>query len=86
MVLIDPINKNTQYCHMAASTIEELHSFAKLIGINKCWFSNKKGRYQPHYDLVEYERKLALEKGAKAVGRGELFVFLKQNFKPQTTI
>lgn len=41
-------------CHLMADTLEELHSFAKQIGVARHWFHRTK-RHQ-HYDLVESER------------------------------
>lgn len=42
--------------------LEELHNFAKKIGLKRSWFQNKK-RF-PHYDIVPSKRKLALDNGA----------------------
>ena len=64
----DLINPEAQkygkhWCHMwTDGDIEELHKFAKEIGLKKAWFQNKK-RF-PHYDLVTSKRKLAIENGA----------------------
>lgn len=52
-----------KWCHLwTDGNIEELHTFAKEIGLKKSWFQNKK-RF-PHYDIVPSKRKLALENGA----------------------
>jgi uncharacterized protein DUF4031 len=52
-----------KYYHMTADTPEELHAFAALLGVKRCWFE-KSRRGVPHYDLDEYERNLALDLGA----------------------
>lgn len=51
----------TSYCHMFADSLEELHEFAKRIGMRLEWFQNKK---LPHYDLTFKRRQLALYLGA----------------------
>lgn len=55
-----------RYCHMTADSLEELHQFAELIGVKRCWFERSR-RGVPHYDLSEEKRILALEMGATAV-------------------
>lgn len=49
-------------CHMLADTDEELHAFAKRIGMRREWFQNQ-GRY-PHYDISQTKRVLAVKLGA----------------------
>ena len=69
MIYIDSLKSCTpkkgwrwsSYCHMFADTEEELHEFAKRIGMRKEWFQNKK---LPHYDLTAKRRQLALSLGA----------------------
>jgi len=52
-----------KWCHLwTDGNIEELHEFAKKIGLKKTWFQNKK-RF-PHYDIVPGKQKLALQNGA----------------------
>lgn len=51
----------TSSCHMFADSEEELHEFAKKIGMKKEWFQDKK---LPHYDLTATRRQLALSMGA----------------------
>lgn len=48
-------------CHLFADTIEELHLFAKQLGLKQNWFQ-KQGL--PHYDLTINKRKLAVKLGA----------------------
>jgi hypothetical protein len=43
MVLIDTPRNKDKGCHMVASSVSELHEFAKSVGIKKCWFENKLG-------------------------------------------
>lgn len=49
-------------CHLMADTLEELHAFARAIGLPRSRFH--RGSKVPHYDLIEAEREQALEAGA----------------------
>lgn len=64
-----------KYCHMVADTLEELHAFAKNIGVGRHWF-HRSSRL-PHYDLSEVNRELAILNGAKPVSRREFLVLAK---------
>jgi len=46
---------------MFADSEEELHEFAKTIGMKREWFQSKK---LPHYDLTIKRRQLAVSMGA----------------------
>ena len=50
-------------CHMMSDTsLAELHSFARRLGLKRDWFQNGSA---PHYDLCKSKRKKAIELGAK---------------------
>ena len=55
-------------CHMLADTVEELHEMSEKIGVARKWFQST--RY-PHYDICKSKRALAVEFGAKEIGRKE---------------
>lgn len=61
--------------HLAADDLDELHAFAKAVGINRCWFHRTRRR--PHYDITGPQREAALEAGAQAVTARELVLILK---------
>jgi Protein of unknown function (DUF4031) len=48
-------------CHMIADSLDELHAFARKIGLRKGWF--QQGR-MPHYDLTPKRRVVAVQMGA----------------------
>ena len=52
-------------CHLFADSIDELHEFARAIGLKREWF--QKGF--PHYDLTTAMRKKAVSAGAQEVSR-----------------
>lgn len=68
------------FSHMAADTIGELHEFANKIGINKCWFSNKRNKHQPHYDVAKRHFDDCIKHGAINVTKPDLFIFLKKTY------
>jgi hypothetical protein len=51
--------------HMAADTIEELHSMAASVNVRRRHFQNKKGK--PHYDICKRNKLRAIELGAVEV-------------------
>ena len=51
-----------RWCHLTADSLDELHDFAKSIGLKQQWFQNH--RFMPHYDLTPSKRLLAITKGA----------------------
>jgi hypothetical protein len=63
------------WCHLWSDDVEELHEFAKKIGMKRSWFQNKPTF--PHYDLVPRRRAAAVKLGAKQCSLKE---FLKERF------
>lgn len=51
-----------QSCHMSADTTEELHAFAKQLGLKQRWF--QADPRLPHYDLTPRKRRYAIFLGA----------------------
>lgn len=73
MIYIDNalISFNNQlWCHMMADNLEELHSFARYLGVSKNWF-HKDARY-PHYDITIQTKQNALCLGALSVDRKKI--------------
>ena len=56
-------------CHLFADTVEELHVFAKRIGLKRAWFQDK--NKLKHYDLNEIRRIIAVKYGAIQVSKEE---------------
>ena len=61
-------------CHLVADSIEELHGFAKLLGLRRGWFQDKS---LAHYDLTVGKRAAALRMGAKEASREEMGARIK---------
>lgn len=65
-------------CHLAADTLDELHSFAARLGMRRSWFQPGRGRH-PHYDLVKSRRDRAVALGAIEVsGRDMILMWRAQ--------
>jgi hypothetical protein len=59
------LSKGKPRFHLTATTVEELHAFAKEAGINRCWFH--RGARFPHYDITAPQRDVAIAQGAEPV-------------------
>jgi len=68
--------KGYQWCHLVADNLDELHSFARSLGISKKWFQID-GSY-PHYDITVGQREVALRKGALNGTRREIITCAKK--------
>ena len=66
-----PIRYWHQRCgHLVSdSTLDELHEFARLLGLRREWFQR---RSIPHYDLTGEYYRLAIERGALLVSSREI--------------
>lgn len=66
-------------CHLFADTEEELHAFAKKIGMKRSWFQGE--ARLPHYDLNARRRQAAVQAGAVEVTWREVWERIKQDRK-----
>lgn len=66
-------------CHLFADSAEELHAFAKKIGLRRAW-AQRSGRDPGvlHYDLTKGMRHKALVAGARALDRREAGEFIQK--------
>jgi hypothetical protein len=62
---------DTQWAHLTADTREELHAFARGIGLRREWFQNADND-RWHYDVTPGKRDAALAAGAEPIGRRAL--------------
>lgn len=73
MVYIDNARvayKGNLYCHMLADSLDELHEFAEVLGIKKCWFHGSAS--YPHYDVKIEFRPQAINLGAILSSRKQI--------------
>lgn len=55
------------WCHLVADSIEELHDFARKLGMRREWFQHAAS--YPHYDITITSRIRALNLGALSGNR-----------------
>lgn len=63
MVSIAAKKYRSRWSHMFADDIEELHKFARAIGLRRSYFQDKPGF--PHYDVTPINRNMAILRGAE---------------------
>lgn len=83
MIYVDTIDRRTGFCHMISDqSIDELHTFARSLLINPCWFENKRKKKgtEPHYDLLTWRRDLAVKAGATEISKRELKKLLTKTY------
>lgn len=79
MILID-LSVTRPFSHLVGSTIQELHEFARLIAVRRCWFHNPRGKHKPHYDLRPRQAMAAVVAGATVVDQKTIVTFLKKQY------
>jgi hypothetical protein len=64
-VFVDNANiewKGQNWCHMVADSLDELHTFARTLGLQRQWFQQNAS--YPHYDITLKVKERALHLGA----------------------
>ncbi len=79
MILVDPLTphvtagRKTRWCHMVSDVGEdELHAFARKLGLQRSWFQRRPAASAAHYDLMPSRRAHAVMLGAVEVTSREL--------------
>lgn len=67
-----------KWCHLLADTEEELHRFARRMGVHRLIYQGPPKTRAPHYDLTGYERDRAIAQGAIACTRQEMVAVLRR--------
>ncbi|MGC3945323.1 MAG: DUF4031 domain-containing protein [Chryseolinea sp.] len=86
MVYIDLPPHTRGWSHLFADSVEELHAFAAKVGIKRCWFENKRGRYQPHYDVRSGRLNEMIHAGAELVHFRKVPEMLKDRYYPKHAV
>ncbi len=74
--------RHNQSCHMYGDSLDELHTFALQIGLQRSWFQDRPGL--PHYDLTENKRAQAVRAGATEHTSREMVMFMRMtNEQPE---
>ena len=80
MVYVDEARwpwKGQLWCHLAADSLDELHDFARKIGLKRQWFQEPPKTRYPHYDLNANRRVVAVKRGAVEITGRELLGYSK---------
>lgn len=65
-------------CHMYGDDLEELHAFARRIGLKRAWFQGPpKHDRLPHYDLNASRRVAAVRAGAVEHDRSAMVALMR---------
>ena len=67
-----------KWCHLLADDIDELHRFARQLGLHRVSYQGPPKTTKPHYDLTSFERSRALRNGAIACDRTAIIMVLRQ--------
>lgn len=71
--------RHSHWCHLTADTEEELHAFAKRLGLRRSWYQRKgPNDYRWHYDVTPPKRAHAVRLGAQEIDRPQLVQIMNQ--------
>jgi hypothetical protein len=66
-----------KWCHMLADDIDELHRFARTLGLHRTSYQGPPKTAHPHYDITGFERSRAIGLGAIASDRATIVTVLR---------
>jgi hypothetical protein len=67
-----------KWCHLLADSTDELHRFARSIGLYRTSYQGPPKTSAPHYDLTTYERGLAIKRGAVVCDRSMIVAIYRR--------
>jgi uncharacterized protein DUF4031 len=67
-----------KWCHLLADNIDELHRFAKAVGLHRISYQGPPKTANPHYDITGFERSRAIALGAVPCDRSQIVTVLRQ--------
>ncbi len=67
-----------KWCHLLADEVDELHRFARLLGLHRTSYQGPPKTSCPHYDITSYERHRALRHGAIACDRAAIVAVFRR--------
>lgn len=67
---------NSRWSHLSADTKEELHDFARQLGLKESWFQDK-GDHRWHYDVTDGKRTHAIKLGAIPITAMEMVKIMR---------
>jgi len=67
-----------KWCHLLADDVDELHRFARAVGLHRISYQGPPKTAHPHYDITGFERSRALALGAIACDRTAIVMVMRQ--------
>jgi len=67
-----------RWCHLLADSEDELHRFARMVGIHRQSYQGPPKTSAPHYDLTGTERDRAVRLGAIPCTREEIVAVFRR--------
>lgn len=67
-----------KWCHLLADDIDELHRFARELGLHRTSYQGPPKTGKPHYDITSMERARAIAYGATPSDRSTIVMVLRQ--------
>jgi hypothetical protein len=67
-----------KWCHLIADDVDELHRFARLVGLHRVSYQGPPKTGKPHYDITGFERARAISYGAQPCDRTAIVTVLRR--------
>ena len=67
-----------KWCHLLADDIDELHRFARQVGLHRISYQGPPKTTKPHYDITGFERARAIRFGALPCDRTVIVTVLRR--------
>lgn len=67
-----------KWCHLLADDIDELHRFARKLGLHRTSYQGPPKTANPHYDITSMERSRALSYGARPCDRTAVVMIVRR--------
>ena len=67
-----------KWCHLLADDTDELHRFARALGVHRVSYQGPPKTAIPHYDITGHERSRAISLGAKVCTRQEIVAIVRR--------
>ena len=67
-----------KWCHLIADDVDELHRFARRLGLHRSSYQGPPKTASPHYDLTSYVRRLAIAYGARTGDRTAVVMIVRK--------
>ena len=66
------------WCHLLADDIDELHRFARMLGLHRVSYQGPPKTPHPHYDITAVERSRAIAYGAMPSDRTAIVMIVRK--------